>query len=96
VDLQNAFPLDILMVTSQKLPFIANSNILTGVTLAPGEMIYFGSLGITADPLGHLSLSPNEWDSRAIFIGMVHNKSASLHTTLEDSSDEGSTTSDVG
>jgi hypothetical protein len=77
------------MVISSKLSFIANGNNPTGVGLAPGQTIHFGSLEFTADHLGRLSLSPEEDDSGAIFIGMVHSGSPSLHITLEDSSDDG-------
>jgi hypothetical protein len=94
-DLQHAFPLDVLVVTSQKLS-IANGNNPTGVGLSSGKTIHFDCLEFTVDRLGRLSLSPYEWDSSAIFIGMVHNGSPSLHTTLKDSSDEGGTTSSAG
>jgi hypothetical protein len=70
--LQHTFPMDVLMVTSPKLSFIANSNNPTHIALAPGETIHFGILEFTTDHLGPLSLPPKEWDSSAIFIGMVH------------------------
>jgi hypothetical protein len=57
-DLQRAFPLDILMVPSPKLSFIANGNNLIDVGLTPGSTIHFGSLEFTADRLGRLSLPP--------------------------------------
>jgi hypothetical protein len=50
------------MVPSPKLSFIANGNHLTGVGLAPGSTIHFGSLEFTAEHLVRLSLSPQEWD----------------------------------
>jgi hypothetical protein len=65
--------MDVPMVTSPKLSFIANSNNPTHIALAPGETIHFGILEFTTDHLGPLSLPPEEWDSSAIFIGMVHN-----------------------
>jgi hypothetical protein len=93
--LQHAFPLDVLVVTSQKLS-ISNGNNPTGVGLSSGKTIHFDCLEFTVDRLGRLSLSPYEWDSTAIFVGMVHNGSPSLHTTLKDSSNEGGTTSSAG
>jgi hypothetical protein len=95
-DLQRAFALDVLMVTSPKLPFVANGNNSTGVGLTPGETIHFGSLEFIADLLGYPSLSPEEGDSGAIFIGMVHNGSPSLRTTLEEYSNEGGATLGTG
>jgi hypothetical protein len=94
--LQCGFPLDVLMVTSSKLSFIANNNNSASVGLALSETIRFDSLEFTVDHLGRLSLSPYEGDSIAIFIGMVHGRSPSLHTTLKDSSDEGGATSGTG
>jgi hypothetical protein len=82
------FSMDVFMVTLRKLSFIANGNNPIGVGLAPGETTCFGSLEFTADHFGHLSLSPDEQDSSAIFVGMVHNGSPSLSTALEYSSDE--------
>jgi histidinol-phosphate/aromatic aminotransferase/cobyric acid decarboxylase-like protein len=43
-DLQRAFPLDVPMVRSPKLFFIANYNNPTGVGLTPDNTIHFGSL----------------------------------------------------
>jgi hypothetical protein len=96
-DLQHTFSLDILIVTSPKVSFVTNGINLTGAGLAPGETIQFSYLEFTADRLGHLSLYPKERDSAAIFIGVVHSGSPSLHTTLEDSSDkDGAASSTVG
>jgi hypothetical protein len=69
------------MVTSPKLSFVANSNNPIGIGFTPGETIHFGSLVFTANRLRRLSLSPMEWDSSAIFIGIVHTRSLSSHTT---------------
>jgi hypothetical protein len=88
-DLQRAFLLDVLMITSLKLSFITNGDNTTSVGLAPGETIHFDSLEFTADLLGCLSLYPEEGDSGSIFEWMVHSGSPSLHTTLEDASEEG-------
>jgi hypothetical protein len=95
-NLQRALPLDILMVPSPKFSFVANGNNPIGVGLAPGSTIQFGSLGFTADHLGRLSLSHQERDSSVIFVGMVHNGSRSLHTTLKESTDEDGSTSGIG
>jgi hypothetical protein len=84
------------MVYSPKLTFIANGNNSTGIGLAPGETIYFGSLEFTVDHFGRLSLSPNGEDSGAIFVGMVHSGSSSLHTALKELSDEANATSGEG
>jgi hypothetical protein len=65
------------MVPSPKLSFVANGNHSTGVGLVLGSTIHFGSLAFTVDRLGHLSLSPHEWDSSLVFIGMVHDGSPS-------------------
>jgi hypothetical protein len=84
------------MVYSLILSFIANDNNPTGIGLTPRETIRFGNLEFIIDRLGRLSLSPVEGDSGAIFVGMVHNGSPSLHTALKDSSEEGGTTSGIG
>jgi hypothetical protein len=59
-DLQRAFPLDVLMVPSPKLSFVANGNNPTSVGLALGNTIHFGSMEFTTDRLGRLSLFPQE------------------------------------
>jgi hypothetical protein len=56
----------------------------------------FGSLEFIADHFGSLSLSPEGNDSGAIFVGMVHSGSLSLHTILMESIDEDDTTSSGG
>jgi hypothetical protein len=92
-DLQRAILLDVLMVPSQKLSFVANDNNPTNIGLTLGSIIYFGSLEFTTD---RMSLSPVEGDSSAIFIGMVHSGMPSLHTTLEETSDKDDATSGTG
>jgi hypothetical protein len=49
---------------------------------------HLGSLEFITDHLSHLSLSPQEGDSSAIFTGMVHSRMPSLHTTLEETFNE--------
>jgi hypothetical protein len=54
------------MVPSPKLSLIANGNNPTGIDLAPGSTICFGSLKFTTDRLGRLSPPPlKDWDSSA-------------------------------
>jgi hypothetical protein len=88
--------MDILIVYSPKVSFVANGSNPIGVGLALGETICFGSLEFTTDHLGGLSLSPQEGDPGALFMGMVHSGSPSLHTAIKDSFDEGGTTSGEG
>jgi hypothetical protein len=84
------------MVYSPKLSFVANGSNPTDVGLTLGETTCFGSLEFTADHLSRLSLSPQEGDSGALFIGLVHSGSPSLHTALQDSIDEGDAASGEG
>jgi hypothetical protein len=51
------FPLNVLMVYSLKLTFVANNNNLTSVGLAPGETICFESLEFIVNRFSNLSLS---------------------------------------
>jgi hypothetical protein len=80
------------MIHSPKLTFVANMNNRTCVGFAPSKAKCLGSLQFTTDCFGNPSLSPKGNDSGVIFMGMVHNRSPSLHTILEESSDEGHTT----
>jgi hypothetical protein len=84
------------MIPSLKLSFITNDNNPTTVSLALGSTIRFSRREFTTDRLGHLSLSPQEWDSGAVFIGMVHNGSPSQCTTLEECNDEDGAASVIG
>jgi hypothetical protein len=60
-DLQHASSLDVLMVPSSKLSFIANDNNPTDVGLAPGSTIHFSSLDLGAMFVGMLhSGSPSQ------------------------------------
>jgi hypothetical protein len=90
------FPLNVSIVYSLKLTFVANGNNLTSTGLAPGETICFGSLEFTTDRFGNLSLSPEGNDPGTVFVGMVHSGSLCLHTVLEESTDEGDTASGRG
>jgi hypothetical protein len=84
------------MIHSSKLTFVANMNNLTCVGFAPSKAKCLGSLEFTTDCFGNPSLSPKGNDSGVIFMGMVHNRSPSRHTILEESYDEGHTTSGRG
>jgi hypothetical protein len=83
------------MVLSPKLSFVNNNNLI-GVGLALGSTIHFGSLEFITDLFGHLSMSPQERDSGAVFVGMVQSGSSSLRTVLGESSDEDGATSGTG
>jgi hypothetical protein len=72
---------------------ICNDDDPIGVGLAPGNTIHYGSLEFIIDHLGRLHLSPQGWDSNAIFIGMAHSMSLSQRTALEESSCEDVATS---
>jgi hypothetical protein len=80
------FPLNVSMVHSPKLTIITNGKHQTCVSLTLGEIICFSSL--------ILSSEGNTLD--AVFMGMAHSGSSSLHTILEDSTDVGNTTSSRG
>jgi hypothetical protein len=71
-----------LIVYSSKLSFVANGNNSIDFSLALGETICFSSLEFTADYFKRLSLSPEEDNSGAIFIGMVHSGSPSFTPLL--------------
>jgi hypothetical protein len=83
------FPLNVSIAYSPKLTFVADGNNQTGIGLTLGETICFGSLEFTADCFSNLSLSPEGNHSGAVFVGMVHSGSPSMHTVLEESFDEG-------
>jgi hypothetical protein len=65
----------------------SGSNIL-GIELAWGETIRSRNLEFIADRFNNLSLFPEGSDSGAVFVGMAHNESPSLHVILEDSTSE--------
>jgi hypothetical protein len=49
-----------------------------------------------AHQFDNMSLSPEGNDSGAVFMGMVHNRSLSLHTILEESTNEDDSASSEG
>jgi hypothetical protein len=91
------FPLNILMVHSSTLIVVAaNGKHQTGGGFTLDETIRFGSLKFITNHFGNLSLSDEENDSVTVFMGMAHNGLPSLHNILEESADEGDTTSNRG
>jgi hypothetical protein len=87
------FPLNVSMVHSPKPTIVTNSSHLISIGFVLGETIHFRSLEFIADHFCNLSLSPKGNDSGAIFMGMVHHGSPSLHIVLEESTDMDDTTS---
>jgi hypothetical protein len=61
---------------------------LFGVELTWGETIYFVNPEFITNHFDSQSLSPEGNDSCAIFVGMVHSGSPSLHAILEESASE--------
>jgi hypothetical protein len=90
------FPLNVLMVHSPKPTIVTDGHHQTDIAFAPGKTIRLGSLEFIADCFGRLSLSPKGNDSGVVFMGMVHNRSPSLHAILEESADEDDTNSSEG
>jgi hypothetical protein len=90
------FPLNISMVHSPKLTVIADGKHQIGGSFTVGETISFGRLEFIIDRFSSLSHSDEGNASGAVFVGMTHNGSPSLHTILEDSVDKGDTTSSEG
>jgi hypothetical protein len=73
------------MVHSPNPTIITDTNNQTGIKFALGETINFGSMEFIADRFGNMSLFPKENDSVVIFVGMVHSRSPSPYTILEES-----------
>jgi hypothetical protein len=88
--------LDVSMVHSPKLAVITDGEHLTSVSFTHGESICFGSLEFIADYFGNLSLSDEGKVSCVVIMGMAYNGSQLLHTFLEDSTNEGDTSSSGG
>jgi hypothetical protein len=84
------------MVHSSKLVVITDGEHLTSVSFTHGETICFGSLEFSAECFGNLSLSDEGKVSCVVIMWMVHSRLQSLHTILEDSVDEGDTSSSGG
>jgi hypothetical protein len=84
------------MVHSPKPTIVADGNHHNGVGFILGETICFGSLEFITDRFSSLSLSPEGNDLGVVFMGMVHSRSLSLDTILEESTDEGDTASGRG
>jgi hypothetical protein len=68
----------------------------TNFGFALGKTIRFRILEFIPDRLSNLSLSLEGNDSSAVFVGMVHCRSLSLHAILEESINEDDTTSSRG
>jgi hypothetical protein len=79
-----------------KLSFITNSNNPSDIGLALSSTIHFGSLEFISNCFGHLSLSTQERDSDAIFVGMICGGSPSSRTAVEEFSSEDGTTFSTG
>jgi hypothetical protein len=84
------------MVQTPKLIIIADGKHQISVSFTHGETIRFGNLEIIADHFGTLSLFNEGNVSGTVFVEMAHRRSLSLHTILEDSADDGDTTSSGG
>jgi hypothetical protein len=84
------------MVHSPKLDVINNDKHLIGISFTNGETIRFGSLDFIVNHFSCLSLFDEGNVSGTVFVRIAHSGSPSLHTILEDSIDEGDTTSSGG
>jgi hypothetical protein len=81
------------MVHSLKVVVITDDDYQTSGRFTLGETIHFECLEFIVNRFDSLSLSLEGNDSGAVFVGMVHSGSPSLHTILKESIDEGDTTS---
>jgi hypothetical protein len=84
------------MVHSSRLVIDVDGEHLTCGGFFFGETICFGSLEFIVDCFDSMSFSPKGNNSNAIFVEMARSGSPSLHTILEDSTDEFYTTSSRG
>jgi hypothetical protein len=78
------FPLDVSIVHLLKSVVIIDGSNLIGIELTWGETIRFGNQEFIADRFDNLSLSPEGNDSGAVFVGIAHSGSLSLHAILEE------------
>jgi hypothetical protein len=90
------FPLNVLMVHSPKPVVTTDGNHQTDDGFTMVKSIHFGSLEFVADRFGVLSLFPEGNDLDVAFVEMVHSGSPSLHTILEESTNEDNITSSGG
>jgi hypothetical protein len=84
------------MVHSSTLVVTANGKHQTDGGFTFSETIHFGSLEFIANHFGSLSISNEGNDSGIVFMGMAHSGSSSLHTILEESTNESDTASSGG
>jgi hypothetical protein len=76
------------MVHSLTLAVTIDGEHLTCGGFSLGEIVRFRSLEFIADCFNSLSLSPKGSNSSVVFMGTTRSGSPSLHTILEDSTDE--------
>jgi hypothetical protein len=79
------FPLNVLMVHSSTLTVTIDGEDLTYGGFSLGKTIRFGSLEFIVDFFDSQGLSPKGSNLSAIFMGVTHRGSPSLHTILKDS-----------
>jgi hypothetical protein len=76
------------MAHSSPLAATTDGECLTCGGISLSETIRFRSLEFITNYFSNLSLSPKGSDSGVVFVGMAHIWSPSLHTVLEDSTNE--------
>jgi hypothetical protein len=73
VDLQHAFPLDVLMVPSSTITIAGDGEHLACGGFSLSETIHLGVFEFITDYFDGLRLSPKRGDSGAAFMGSTHN-----------------------